>query len=40
MKKEEKAKQIGFSFHDSAELLKEVLEKYGKELDFVPLELN
>ncbi|KZX13961.1 aldo/keto reductase [Methanobrevibacter oralis] len=40
MKKEEKIKQIGFSFHDSAELLKEVLDEYGEGLDFVQLELN
>lgn len=34
------AKKIGFSFHDNSELLKEVLEKYGKDLDVVQLELN
>lgn len=40
MKEEGIAKKIGFSFHDSASLLKEVLDKYGDILDIVQLELN
>ena len=40
MKKEGLAKQIGFSFHDDAKLLKEFLEKYGDIFDFAQLELN
>ena len=40
MKEEGIAKKIGFSFHDKADLLKEVLEKYGDFLDIVQLELN
>lgn len=40
MKEEGIAKKIGFSFHDKAELLKEVLDKYGDMLDIVQLELN
>ena len=34
------AKKIGFSFHDNASLLEKVLEKYGKYLDIIQLELN
>mgnify|MGYP000865090322 FL=1 len=39
IKKEGKAKQIGFSFHDQPELLEKVLDKYPI-FDFVQLELN
>ncbi len=38
-KKEGKAKQIGFSFHDSPELLEEVLREHP-EVDFVQLQIN
>lgn len=34
------AKKIGFSFHEKADLLKKVLDKYGDFLDIVQLELN
>ena len=34
------AKKIGFSFHDQAELLEEILNKYGDDMDVVQLELN
>ena len=40
MKDEGIAKQIGFSFHEKAELLKEVLDEYVDMLDIVQLELN
>ena len=40
MKEEGIAKKIGFSFHDHASLLAEVLDKYGDFLDVVQLELN
>lgn len=40
MKENGIAKKIGFSFHDNAELLKKVLDKYGDMLDVVQLELN
>lgn len=40
MKENGIAKKIGFSFHDSPELLKKVLDKYGHLLDIVQLELN
>lgn len=40
MKDEGIAKQIGFSFHEKADLLKEVLYEYGDMLDIVQLELN
>lgn len=40
MRKDGIAKKIGFSFHDNAELLKDVLDRYGKDLDVVQLELN
>ena len=33
-------KQIGFSFHDTAEFLEEVLQKHGKIFDFVQLQIN
>lgn len=34
------AKKIGFSFHDEAVLLEEVLKKHGEIIDVVQLELN
>ena len=40
MKEEGIAKKIGFSFHERAELLKKVLDKYGDFLDIVQLQLN
>ena len=40
MKENGIAKQIGFSFHDKSDLLKEVLDKYGDMFDIVQLELN
>lgn len=40
MKKNGIAKEIGFSFHDKADLLKEVLDEYGDIIDIVQLELN
>lgn len=38
-KKEGKIKQLGFSFHDSPELLEEVLKEHP-EVDFVQLQIN
>lgn len=38
-KKEGKVKQIGFSFHDTPELLEEVLKEHP-EVDFVQLQIN
>jgi hypothetical protein len=40
MKEEGIAKKIGFSFHDHANLLEKVLDKYADILDVVQLELN
>ena len=40
MKENGTAKQIGISFHDHSDLLKEVLDEYGDLLDIVQLELN
>ena len=40
LKDEGKAKKIGFSFHDKAELLEEVLEKYSDIIDVVQIQLN
>ena len=40
MKEKGIARKIGFSFHDKADLLEEVLDKYGDILDIVQLELN
>ncbi|MDO5809719.1 MAG: aldo/keto reductase [Methanobrevibacter sp.] len=40
MKEKGIAKQIGFSFHESSQLLKEVLDEYGEIFDIVQLELN
>ena len=39
-KEEGKAKKVGFSFHDKAEVLEEVLEKYGDMMDVVQIQLN
>lgn len=39
MKEEGKIKHIGFSFHDSAEVLDEILTQH-KELEFVQLQIN
>ncbi len=39
LKEEGKAKHIGFSFHDSAELLEEILKKHP-EMEFVQLQIN
>lgn len=40
MKEDGIARKIGFSFHDNAELLERVLDKYADILDIVQLELN
>ena len=40
MKETGVAKKIGFSFHDHASLLEEVLDKYGDDIDVVQLNLN
>ena len=40
MKEDGIARKIGFSFHDNAELLEKVLDKYSDILDVVQLELN
>lgn len=40
MKEEGVARKIGFSFHDKADLLKEVLEEYVDMFDIVQLKLN
>ncbi len=40
MKEEGIAKKIGFSFHDTSDLLEKVLDKYADILDVVQLELN
>ena len=40
MKEEGIAKKIGFSFHDRAELLEKVLDKYADMIDVVQLQLN
>jgi len=39
-KAEEKIKVVGMSFHDTPELLDEILAKYGDKLDFVQLQIN
>lgn len=39
-KKAGKIKNLGFSFHDSPELLEEVLKEHDKEVDFVQLQIN
>ena len=40
MKETGVAKKVGFSFHDHASLLEEVLDKYGDDIDVVQLNLN
>ena len=40
IKAEGKAKQVGFSFHDTPELLEEILSKYADCFDFVQLQIN
>lgn len=40
MKEKGIAKKIGFSFHDTSDLLEKVLDKYANILDVVQLELN
>ena len=40
MKEDGVAKQIGFSFHEKADLLKELLDEYGEIFDVALLELN
>ena len=40
MKENGIAKKIGFSFHDSAELLEKLLDKYGDMIDIVQLQIN
>lgn len=40
MKEDGIAKKIGFSFHDTSDLLEKVLDKYADILDVVQLELN
>lgn len=40
MKENGIAKKIGFSFHDTSDLLEKVLDKYANILDVVQLELN
>lgn len=40
MKEKGIAKKIGFSFHDHAELLEEVLDKYADIIDIVQIQLN
>lgn len=39
-KEEGKIKEIGMSFHDTPELLDEILGRYGAYLDFVQLQVN
>ncbi|MBU3202469.1 aldo/keto reductase [Clostridium estertheticum] len=39
-KAEGKIKVVGMSFHDTPELLEEILSKYGDGLDFVKLQVN
>ena len=40
MKENGIAKKIGISYHDRADLLEEILEKYGDAIDVVQLQLN
>ena len=40
MQTEGKIKVVGMSFHDTPELLDEILTKYGDRLDFVQLQIN
>ena len=39
-KEEGKIRNVGMSFHDTPELLEEILSKYGDCLDFVQLQIN
>lgn len=39
-KEEGKIKVVGMSFHDTPELLDEILSKYGDKVDFVQLQIN
>lgn len=39
-KKEGKVKNIGFSYHDNAELLDKILTEHGEDVDFVQLQIN
>ena len=39
-KKNNKAKKVGISFHDKADLLEEILEKYSDIIDIVQIQLN
>jgi len=39
-KAEGKIKVVGMSFHDTPELLDEILSKYGDKIDFVQLQIN
>lgn len=39
-KAEGKIRNVGMSFHDTPELLEEILQKYGDGLDFVQLQIN
>ena len=39
-KKVGKVKHVGMSFHDTPELLDEILTKYGEKIDFVQLQIN
>ena len=40
MKTEGRIGAVGMSFHDTPELLSEILEKYGEGIDFVQLQVN
>lgn len=40
LKQEGKIKYFGFSFHDKAEILDQVLAKYNDDIDFIQLQLN
>lgn len=39
-KKQGLVKHVGFSFHDTPEMLEEILTKYGDKVDFVQLQIN
>ena len=39
-KRQGKIGAVGMSFHDTPELLEEILEKYGEGLDFIQLQIN
>ncbi len=40
LKQKNLAKYVGLSFHDTAEVLKEILLKYHKNIEFIQLQLN